>query len=122
MPGSDIYLCQETLYQSESCKRKLRKTYKPVVLQGWPVKIINATFIMPSPADPPSCCLLHFLHIFRLSFIIGMPNRGCVPLPEWTGMDIITGMENRNGHYAMVLDGLNIFYLHFICSHMNSLH
>ena len=26
---------------------------------------------------------------------------GCVPLPEWTGMDIITGMDYRNGHYAM---------------------
>ena len=25
MPGSDIYLYQETLYRSESCKRKLRK-------------------------------------------------------------------------------------------------
>ena len=39
-------------------------------------------------------------------------------------MDIITGMENRNGHYAMVFDGLNIFYLHkmYFCSHMNSLH
>ena len=26
MPGSDIYLCQETMYPSESYKRKLRKT------------------------------------------------------------------------------------------------
>ena len=26
VPESDIYLCQETLYRSESCKRKLRKT------------------------------------------------------------------------------------------------
>ena len=26
VPGSDIYLCQKTLYRSESCKRKLRKT------------------------------------------------------------------------------------------------
>ena len=33
---------------------------------------------MPSPADPPSCCLLHVLHLFRLSFIIGMPNRSCI--------------------------------------------
>ena len=30
-------------------------------------------------------------------------NIGCVPLPEWTGMDIITGMDYRNGHYAMAL-------------------
>ena len=26
VPGSDIYLCQWTLYRSESCKRKLRTT------------------------------------------------------------------------------------------------
>ena len=34
---------------------------------------------------------------------------GCVPLPEWTGMDIITGMDYRNGHYAMALGALNVF-------------
>ena len=27
-------------------------------------------------------------------------------------MDIITGMDYRNGHYAMDLGVLNIFYLH----------
>ena len=27
-------------------------------------------------------------------------------------MDIITGMDYRNGHYAVVLGALNIFYLH----------
>ena len=32
----------------------------------------------PSPAGPPGCCLLHFLHLFCLSFIIGMPNRSCI--------------------------------------------
>ena len=49
---------------------------------------------------------------------------GCVPLPEWTGMNIITGLDYRNGHYAMALGALNIFYLHkmYLCSHMNSLH
>ena len=49
---------------------------------------------------------------------------GCVPLPEWTGMDIITGMDYRNGHYAMALGALNVFYLYkmYFCSHMNSLH
>ena len=26
-----------------------------------------------------------------------MVNR-CVPLPKWTGMDLITGMDYRNGH------------------------
>ena len=39
-------------------------------------------------------------------------------------MDIITGMDYRNGHYALVLGTLNIFYLHkmYFCSHMSSLH
>ena len=39
-------------------------------------------------------------------------------------MDIITGMDYRNGHYAMALGALNVFYLHkmYFCSHMNSLH
>ena len=50
--------------------------------------------------------------------------KGCVPLPEWTGMDIITGMDYRNGHSAMALGALDMFYLHkmYFCSHMNSLH
>ena len=49
---------------------------------------------------------------------------GCVPLPEWTGMDIITGMDYRNGHSAMALGALDMFYLHkmYFFSHMNSLH
>ena len=52
-----------------------------------------------------------------------MDNHGCVPLPEWTGMDIITGMDYRNGHCAMALCALNVFYLHkmYFCSHMNCL-
>ena len=33
---------------------------------------------------------------------------GCVPLPEWTGMNIITGMDYRNGHYAVTLGALNV--------------
>ena len=39
-------------------------------------------------------------------------------------MDIITVMDYRNGHYAMDLGVLNIFYLHktCLCSHTNSLH
>ena len=39
-------------------------------------------------------------------------------------MDIITGMDYRNGHYAVALDGLNMFYLNkmYFYSHMNSLH
>ena len=39
-------------------------------------------------------------------------------------MDMITGMDYRNGHYAMALGALNVFYLYLtcFCSHMNSLH
>ena len=70
--GSDIYLYQETLYRSESCKRKLRKT-SPCGPPGWPPEfvqhIVNATPVTPSPAGSPGCCLLHFLHLFCLSFI-----------------------------------------------------
>ena len=52
------------------------------------------------------------------------PVLGCVPLPEWTRMDIITGMDYRNGHYAMALDAFNVFCLHkmYFCSHMNNFH
>ena len=53
-----------------------------------------------------------------------MRKMGCVPLPEWTGMDIITGMDYRNGHYAMALGAFNVFYLHkmYFYSHMSSLY
>ena len=49
---------------------------------------------------------------------------GCVPLPEWTGMDIITGTDYRNGHYAVAFSALNVFYLHkmYFWSHINSLY
>ena len=42
---------------------------------------------------------------------------------SFTGMDIITGMDYRNGHCAMALCALNVFYLHkmYFCSHMNCL-
>ena len=33
-------------------------------------------------------------------------------LSEWTGMDIITGMKYRNGHYTVALSALTVFYLH----------
>ena len=80
---SDIYLCQETLKRSESCKTKLRKTSSsPSVLQGWPLEsvqhIVDTSPVPQSPAGPPSCCLLHFLHLFFLSVIIVMPNRSCI--------------------------------------------
>ena len=38
-------------------------------------------------------------------------SNGCVPLPKWTGMDIITGMDYRNRHYALALGAL----MYFIC-------
>ena len=37
-------------------------------------------------------------------------SNGCVPLPEWTGMDN-TGMDFRNRHYALALGAL----MYFIC-------
>ena len=46
----------------------------------------------------------------------GEVTSGCVPLPEWTGMDIFTGTDYRNGHYAIALDGLDIFYLNKMSS------
>ena len=75
--GSDIYLYQETLYRSESCKRKLRKT-SPCGPPGM------ATRVHPTYRQRYSCyaivcrSLLHFLQLFCLSFIIGMPNRSCI--------------------------------------------
>ena len=79
-PGSGAYICQEPLYRSESCRR-LRRT-APYGLQGWPFKLVqhmaDATFIPPSPADPPGSCPLHLLHLCSLSFMIGMPNRCCI--------------------------------------------
>ena len=42
---------------------------------------------------------------------------------SFTGMDIFTGMDYRNGHYAVALGALNVFYLHkmYFWSHINSL-
>ena len=39
-------------------------------------------------------------------------------------MDIITGMNYRNGHYAMDLSALNVFYLHkmYFCSPSDKIH
>ena len=47
----------------------------------------------------------------------------CIPLPEWTGTDIINGTFYRNGHSLAVLGALDAFYLlkMYFCSHMNSL-
>ena len=73
--GSDIYLYQETLYLSISCKR-----LHPAVLQGWPLKLVQhivdakyscstiacrSTWLLTCAFAPPFC----------LSFNLGMPNR-----------------------------------------------
>ena len=81
VPGSDIYLYQETLYRSEYCKRKFRRTSTcsaPGMATRVRQHIVDATPVPPSPAGPPGGCRLHFLHLFCLSFIIGMPNRSCI--------------------------------------------
>ena len=49
--GSDIYLYQETLYRSESCKRKLRKT-SPCGLPGM------ATRVRPTYRQRYACCAI----------------------------------------------------------------
>ena len=79
--GSDIYLYQETLYRSESCKRKLKKTspcgppematrVHPTYHQRYSCYAIacRSTWLLSSALSPP----------FFLSFIIGMPNRSCI--------------------------------------------
>ena len=40
------------------------------------------------------------------------------------GVRSFARMDYRNGHHAMALGALNVFYLHkvYFCSHMNSLH
>ena len=80
-PGSDTYPYQDTLYRSESCRRRLRKT-APCGPQGWPLKIVkhvaDATGVSPSPAGPPGSCPLNLLRLSNLSFMIGMPNRCCI--------------------------------------------
>ena len=39
-------------------------------------------------------------------------------------MDIITGMDYWNGHYAVAFCALNVFYPHkmYFCGHKNSLY
>ena len=80
-PGSDTYLYQETLYRSESCRRRLRKT-APCGSPGMATQVVkhiaDATGVPPSPAGPPGSCPLHLLHLSNLRFMIGMPNRCCI--------------------------------------------
>ena len=79
--GSDIYLYQETLYRSESCGRKLRRTspYRPprmatrVCPTCWRRYFCSSitcrpTWLLPSALSPPFC----------LRFITRMPKRSCI--------------------------------------------
>ena len=80
-PGSDTYPCQETLYRSESCRRRLRRIapYGPprMVTQVRPV--YRRHHLCSSIACRSTCsCPLHLLHMCNLSFMIGMPNRSCI--------------------------------------------
>ena len=77
--GSDIYLYQETLYRSESWKRKIRRT-SPCGPPGMATRVrpIYRRCYSCSAILCRSTWLLHFLHLFCLSFIKGMPNRSCI--------------------------------------------
>ena len=80
-PGSGTGLSQETLYRSESCKRRLRRT-APFEPPGMPTQFVqhvaDATCVSSSPAGTHSSCPLHLLHLLNSSVMIGMPNRCCV--------------------------------------------
>ena len=71
-PGSDIYLYQETLYWSESCRRRLRKTV--------PCGVSRDGHSSSSSMSPTLLVFLHLLqlHLSDLSFMIVMPNRCCI--------------------------------------------
>ena len=49
----------------------------------------------------------HFLATvaFKLSYLVR-----CVPLPEWTGMGLITGMDYRNGHLYVSLSTFHLVF------------
>ena len=81
VPGSDIYLCQETLYRSESCKRKIKKTlacrpprmatqvHQACHRRYWHYVIAcRSTWLLSSALSPRFC----------LGVIIGMPNMSCI--------------------------------------------
>ena len=68
--------------EASALTTRLPRFINPAVIQGWPLEfiqhIIDATLVLPSPAGPPGCCLLHFLHLLCLNVIIGTPNRSCI--------------------------------------------
>ena len=77
--GSNLY--QETLYWSESSRRRLRKA-APCGSPGMATQVRQAyrdvTCFSQSPAGPSGSCPLHLLQLSNLSFMIGMPNRYCI--------------------------------------------
>ena len=79
--GLGTYLYQETLYLSESCKRKVRKT-APFELPGMTTQVRAAcrrrNFVPPLRAGPSVMCPLHLHHLLNLSFMKGMPNTRCI--------------------------------------------
>ena len=34
----------------------------------------------------------------------------CIPLPEWTGMGLITGMDDQNGHLYVSLSAFHLVF------------
>ena len=79
MLGSDIYLYQETLYRSESCKRKLRRT-SPCGPPGMATQV-RSTSRRRYSCSAIACRSTWLFPPFYLSFIIGMPNRSCIHWP-----------------------------------------
>ena len=77
MPGSDIFLYQETLYRSVSYKKKIKEDRS--LRDSRDVQHINdATGFPPSPAGPPACSPMHLIYHRSLSFILEMSNRSCI--------------------------------------------
>ena len=74
-----LFLSQETLYRSESCRRRLRRTapYGSLGMASQ-VRPADATGVSPSPVGTCGSCPLHLLELSNPSFVIGMPNRCCI--------------------------------------------
>ena len=78
VPGSGICLYQETLYQSVSCRRRLRRT-APCETPGMATQV-RLAFHRRYWCSSIACRSTgqHLLHLLNLSFMIGMPNRSCI--------------------------------------------
>ena len=80
--GSDTYLCQDPLYRSESCRRRLKKT-APCGSPGMATQDRQACrrrywCFSISCRSTWQSCPLYLLHLSNLSFMIGMQNRCCI--------------------------------------------